>query len=273
MFFLLLFSCLALVVDACNIVKPTESCGGPPAFATYIVGTSISTGTLGLRIASGSNTGDVGYYVTNGIPGAFNGQLASVSSAALFASMHGHGFSQACFSCSGTCVETTGGAGVCSTPSGGPTFRVPTAGAPICVSFGGALPSTSDSATTSSLAELTGGALAVSINGAAAVTYGYGAVATSNGGTVLKALMLVNANGYGIYFTSCGPFIVKNTALSITTSTIGLGSLILPAYQTSADGFSFSVNPSTSQSSKKPFFVVVFVFICHVCVGKTSVTS
>jgi hypothetical protein len=62
------------------------------------------------------------------------------------------------------------------------------------------------------LFRLSGAALIVAINGVQ-VTYAAGAVATSDGGKNLVALLLVGNNEEGVFYSSCGPFIVQTGVL------------------------------------------------------------
>jgi hypothetical protein len=82
------------------------------------------------------------------------------------------------------------------------------------------------------MVSLTGGALTVTID-KVQVVYSAGAIATSNGGTELVALLLVASGNRGVFYSSCGPFIVQDgvpdgrkRSLTTQVDSVGVGSLV-----------------------------------------------
>jgi hypothetical protein len=108
------------------------------------------------------------------------------------------------------------------------TYAIETNSGVLCVGFAATLPAAADAADSNNLAPLAGNQLAVSIDGVR-VTYSAGAVATSNNGQQLRALVLMNANRTAVVFSACGPFIMQNSSRSspdVTKSTLSTGSLV-----------------------------------------------
>jgi hypothetical protein len=79
-----------------------------------------------------------------------------------------------------------------------------------------------NNAAANSLAALSGDLLQVSINGVVE-TYSAGAVATTNDGEQLVALLLIQGVSKGVVFTACGPFVVGTGANTFTTRQLSLG--------------------------------------------------
>jgi hypothetical protein len=108
------------------------------------------------------------------------------------------------------------------------TYAIETNSGVLCVGFAAALPAAADAADSNNLAPLAGNQLEVSIDGVR-VAYSAGAVATSNNGQQLRALVLMNTNRTAVVFSACGPFIVQNSSRSspdVTKSTLSTGSLV-----------------------------------------------
>jgi hypothetical protein len=119
-----------------------------------------------------------------------------------------HGFTKKCF-CTGSCpasisipTENTG----CAAGS----YAIKKVGGFICVKFGTGTGATVVAGTSTTLAGITGELLTVTIGTAAAVTYTRGAAATSQDGKKLHALLLFKDSTTGVFFSECGPFVVRD---------------------------------------------------------------
>jgi hypothetical protein len=71
------------------------------------------------------------------------------------------------------------------------------------------LPAENDGSTADEMLPIPGQHLTVSINGET-FTFSNGTAATRSGGSVLRALALLNDDGQGVFFSECGPFVLQD---------------------------------------------------------------
>jgi hypothetical protein len=124
----------------------------------------------------------------------------------------GHGFTTTC-ECDNACTATVPTPSTCSS---GYAINI-RGGGQLCLRFGDGLQlPNADSATATTLRPLPSSHLAVSIevggNPPIAIAFTFGAVATSNGGLTLRALVLKKTGSptQGLFFSACGPFILQD---------------------------------------------------------------
>jgi hypothetical protein len=138
-------------------------------------------------------------------PGGFGFNQIADNVTADFADLAGHGLTKACFC---RADETCGVATV--DPAGCTGFAFPTAtGATICLVFAaGRLPPGADGARPDHMFPLPAEFMEVTVDGAP-FNFTRGAASTTNGGSVLHALVMYKfdaTNGnQGLFFSSCGP--------------------------------------------------------------------
>lgn len=201
-------------------------------FVSYTVGQTCGTivksssacptsGAFGLRDIGHISIGNGDFF---GAPNSFYGiffRSGSVS-AGSSVSLTGHGFTRNCNnSCSSMCPALP----VVGCPL--QSYLITTDGGHVCVTFGDALPQEANFATPDSLFSLAGLALNVTFDSNTTASYERGAIATSNGGRELVALVLSGSVGNGVFFSSCGPLIVmKNNAFAVRASSLGKGVLV-----------------------------------------------
>lgn len=215
---LLLLMLLLPTALTCNIVasSDTTSCTSRPSAFGYKV---LERARNRIELDGAGISGSVGGTGPAMVPDP--GGVGGVS-------LSGHGLVTFCSTCMGTCAAPQQGA-LCPGDSVS-SFRIPLAGstATVCVGFGATLPF-ADNATSASLVTLTGSALSVTIGGGPWIQYTAGAVATAAAGKQLVALLLSDARvGSGVFFSSCGPLIVKQNGnfTNLRSSSSGRGLLV-----------------------------------------------
>jgi hypothetical protein len=165
-------------------------------------------------------------------------------------SLEGHGFETVC-TCDNSCPASSTTGSICAIGS----YSVAKAGGGFaCVTFSGGKLTVGDGASATSLASISGAFLAVTIDDDDEVIYSSGAVATSNNGNQLRALLLINENtNRAVFFSECGPFVVENGLQDrkrvqiLQADTIGSGSFVSAAtasgdpHLAGANGITFDV--------------------------------
>jgi hypothetical protein len=177
-----------------------------------------------MSAAFGFDSGDVYFFGTrnNVIHATRFTNAGYVGGDDLEVRLDGHEFIKVCtVSCNPSCPATLPSSAGC-----GPfSYVVSSSSGPVCISFETALPF-ADNANSTSLVSLPGQALNVTINDIA-IRFHFGAVATSNGGRELLALVLGNFLGDAFFFSSCGPTIfLRGYTFSFRVSSLGKGILL-----------------------------------------------
>jgi hypothetical protein len=121
---------------------------------------------------------------------------------------HSSDFHVGC-NCTGECVPSVVNSNACNKGD----YAIDTTGGVVCLKFGSAVEGAAlpdADVDSENLVGIGGDLLVVSINGAPAVTYKNGSLATRDGGSLLRALILLGDNGQGVFFSECGPFVVQD---------------------------------------------------------------